>query len=235
MRRFFLILRRFSNLGLQAEGRKSRSVSTLSKPRARARGASNGLTLLILFLVGALQIKGYSQQGGQGMKSVVMIIASENFRDEELLQPQEVLERNGIKVKVASTTLQEVRGMLGAKVKPDILVQDIDVRDFAAVIFIGGIGASQYWDDPLAHALAQSALNNNKIVAAICIAPVTLAKAGILKGKQATVWSSESAQLKAGGANYTGRAVQKDGNIITAAGPFAAREFAEEISRALQK
>lgn len=191
------------------------------------------IILLALFLGYGLRVTSYGQEGVVAMKKVVMIIAPDGFRDEELAQPKEVLERSGIQVKVASTSLKEAKGTLGAKVKPDILVSDISVKDFDAIIFVGGIGASQYWDDPLAHQLAEDAFNLNRVVAAICIAPVTLAKAGILKGKRATVWSSEAGQLKAEGANYTGRAVEKDGNIITASGPAAAREFAEEISKAL--
>ena len=172
---------------------------------------------------------------GSEMKSAVMIAAQENFRDEELLQPKEILERNGIQVQIASTTLKEIKGKLGAIVKPDILLSELDYRKFDALIFVGGNGASQYWDDPLAHELARKALGSNKLVAAICIAPVTLARAGLLKGKRATVWQSEAGQLKAMGADYTGQPVEKDGNIITAAGPFASREFGEEISRALLK
>lgn len=192
------------------------------------------LVLILLFTSYELRVTSYAQEEAVGMKKVVMIIAQDNFRDEELLQPKEILEKNGIEVKVASTTLRQIRGMLGAQVKPDILVSNIKVVDFDAVIFVGGAGASQYWDDPQAHRLASEALIGNRIVAAICIAPVTLAKAGILKGKRATVWSSEASQLKAGGANYTGRSVEKDGNIITAAGPFAAREFGEELATALK-
>jgi protease I len=85
----------------------------------------------------------------------------------------------------------------------------------------------------VAYKVVNDAVNRNKILAAICIAPVTLAKAGALKGKRATVWSSESGQLKAGGAIYTGKNVEKDANIITAAGPFAAKEFGEELVKAL--
>jgi len=168
-------------------------------------------------------------------KKAVMIIASSAFRDEELLETRAVLERNSVEVKVASTTLLPVKGMLQATVKPDMLVTDINLADFDALIFVGGTGATQYWDDPLAQRLSQEAINRNKIVAAICIAPVTLAKAGILKGKQATVWSSEANQLKAAGAKYTGRSVETDGNIVTASGPAAAGEFAEEIVRALSR
>ena len=174
-------------------------------------------------------------EGEVKMKSVVMIVAQENFRDEELLQPKEILERNGIEVKIASTTLKEIKGMLGAKVKPDILLAELDYRKFDAVIFVGGSGASQYWDDPLAHELARLAESNNKLVAAICIAPVTLGRAGLLKDRRATVWQSEAGELQALGADYTGQPVEKVANIITAAGPFAAREFGEEISRVLLK
>ena len=189
---------------------------------------------LVVFLV-CLASGSFAQEEGVKMKSAVMIVAQGNFRDEELLQPKAVLERNGITVKIASTTLKEIEGMLGARVTPDILLSDLDYRNFDAVIFVGGSGASQYWDDPLAHELARLAQSNNKVVAAICIAPVTLAKAGLLKGKRATVWQSEGKQLQAHGATYTARPVEKDVNIITAAGPFAAREFGEEISRALSK
>lgn len=173
-------------------------------------------------------------QGVRDRKKVVIVIPSSNFRDEELLGPREALERNGVEVKIASSTLNQVKGMLGAKVKPDLLISDINIKDFDAVVFIGGLGASQYWDDPIAHRLAQEAVGRNRIVGAICIAPVTLANAGILAGKRATVSSSEAGRLKAQGVNYTGRAVEKDGNIITADGSFAAREFTEELVRALK-
>ena len=193
------------------------------------------LLILLLVMSYGLLVMSYAQEGVMNMKRAVMIIASGDFRDEELLEPKKVLERNGVEVKIASTTLNQVKGMLGAKVKPDLLITDIKIKDFDAIVFVGGSGASQYWDDPVAHKLAQEAADTNRIVGAICIAPVTLANAGILKGKRATVFSSETGQLKATGANYSGKAVEKDGNIITAEGPSAAREFGEELVKALNK
>ena len=191
------------------------------------------LILVLLFMSYALRVTSYIQGQVGNVKKVVMIIAQDGFRDEELLQPKNFLEKQGIEVKVASTTLATAKGMLGARVKPDILVKDINVRDFDAIIFVGGMGASQYWYDPLAHKLAQDAVNTGKILGAICIAPVTLAEAGILKDKRVTCWSSEAGKLKAKGADYTALPVEKDGNIITASGPSAANQFAEEILKAL--
>jgi protease I len=190
--------------------------------------------LLILLLLLIFTADSYAQvSGGNKMKKAVMVIAQENFRDEELFEPKEVLEKSGIEVKIASSGLKLAKGMLGGTAEPEFLLKDINARDFDAVIFVGGAGASVYWDDPVAHRLIKEAYNSDKIVGAICIAPVTLAKAGILKGKKATVWKSESGQLKAAGAIYTGVNCQKDGKIITAAGPFAAKEFGEELVRAI--
>ena len=188
-----------------------------------------------ILIFGFLITWAQAQEEVGNMKKVVMIIAHDNFRDEELAVPKNILEQSGIEVKIASTDLSPARGMLGAKVKPDILVGDISVIDFDAVVFIGGGGASQYWDDPTAQQLAENFATTGRLVGAICIAPVTLANAGILKGKRATVWPSEADRLRSGGANYTGRPVETDGNIITAAGPQAAREFGEELLRALLK
>lgn len=168
-------------------------------------------------------------------KKVLMVIASRDFRDEEYLKPREILEAQGVKITVASSTLEVATGMLGGKVKPDILLAEAKAEDFKAIIFIGGSGAKEYWQDKKAHSLIHQALKMKKIVAAICIAPVTLAEAGVLSKKQATVWPSEARHLKGKGAVYTGALVERDGNIITASGPKAAREFGQTILKALKE
>ncbi len=168
-------------------------------------------------------------------KKVVMIIAPQNFRDEELLEPKQILAEKEVEVKVASTSLEIAKGMLGAEVKPDMLISDIKSEDWDAIILIGGTGSSVYWDDSSVHSLLNEAVKQNKIVGAICIAPVTLANAGILSGKKATVYQSEAQKLKDKGAEYTGEGVERDGNIITASGPPAAKEFGNAIAQALME
>ncbi len=167
------------------------------------------------------------------MKKAVMVIAQEQFKDEELFLPKEILEKADIDVQVASATLNLAKSVEGRTFQPQITVKDVKAADFDAVIFVGGAGAIQYWSDPLAHKLVREAYDGGKIVAAICVAPVTLAKAGILKGKRATVWASDSGQLLVAGAKYSRDNVVKDGKIITASGPFAAREFGEELVKSI--
>jgi protease I len=172
---------------------------------------------------------------GAGMKKIVMVIAAGDFRDEEYFEPKAVFEKNGYSVATASTVLDVVSGVKGGAVKPDILLKDVKPSNFDAIVFVGGSGAEQYWDDPVAHALAKDFLKGVKITSAICIGPVILARAGVLRNKKATVFESESGQLADYGSQYTGKDVESDGLIITAAGPFAAKEFGEKIVAALSK
>ncbi len=193
------------------------------------------LAFVSFVLSGTLIVSAKEENAMQSVKGkkAVMIIARSNFRDEELLKPKEVLEKNGVIVTVASSSLKEATGMLGAKVKPDILFTNINVSEYDAVIFVGGSGASEYWDNPTAHKIANDANNAKKIIGAICIAPVTLAKAGLLTNKKATTYSSTVSDIKSAGAKYSGADVERDGNIITASGPPVAQKFGETIVNAL--
>ena len=161
-------------------------------------------------------------------KKAVFVIAEQVFRDEEYLVPKNLLEKAGIKVETASTTMKEAVGKLGARVQPDLLLSQINVEKYDALIFVGGGGAEQYFDDPTAHSLANSFLKAGKVLAAICIAPV-------LKGKQATVYIDGAEELKRAGSIYTGNPVQTDGWIVTANGPEAAEGFGNEVVRLLTR
>ena len=166
-------------------------------------------------------------------KNVAMIIAFRNYRDEELERPRELLRKEGAEVDVYSSHQGEAHGMLGGKIRVNKLVTELKPERYDAVVFIGGSGAQEYWNNPTAHAIARKALEQGKIVAAICIAPVTLAKAGVLKGRRATVLPSAGNQLKAAGAKYTGKAVETDGRIVTANGPQSASMFAQALVKLL--
>ncbi len=74
-----------------------------------------------------------------------------------------------------------------------------------------------------------------KVLGAICLAPVTLANAGLLKNINATAFSSALNTLIKKGANCTGKDVEKDGLIVTASGPSAAKEFGVVLMEALKE
>lgn len=197
--------------------------------------------VLILMTVGVIAVCGCTEAAPAPRekslegKKIVMIIASQNFRDEELVEPRAILSARGAKVILASSSLAEATGMLGAKAKADMLIDRVNVADYDAIVFVGGMGASEYFGNTKAHELCRSAVDGGKVLCAICIAPGILANAGVLKGKKATIWSGSADMLKKGGATYTGKDVEVDGKIITGTNPKAAAAFGRAIADALAK
>ena len=158
-----------------------------------------------------------------------MVIAPNKFRDEEYFEPKALFEEAGAKVVTASKGTRRATGMLGGSAGVDLELSKADAADYAAVVFVGGVGAAIYFNDPAALALAKAAAAQRKVVAAICIAPSILANAGLLKGLSATSFPSEEANLVAKGVRYTGEAVTVDGLIVTARDPKAARLFGKTV------
>ena len=164
---------------------------------------------------------------------VLMVVASRNFRDEEYREPAEALAHAKAGIVVASSSRDVCQGMLGHTVTPELLLSDVDVSNYSAVIFVGGSGASEYFDNPTAHQIAQDTVAQGKLLGAICIAPSTLANAGVLKGKKATCYSSERKNLKTKGAKLVDEPVVRDGDLITADGPDSAHAFGRAVCEAL--
>ncbi len=187
-------------------------------------------------------------------KRIAMIIAFREFRDEEYFIPKQTLEAAGAEVTTVSTSLPSHQnskgisgsggfgkaiGKLGGEAEVNILLRDLKVADYDAILFIGGPGAANYIDDETCHQIAREAVENNKVLGAICIAPAILAKAGVLDGKKATVWSSPMDKstvkiLEENGAIFQKDSVVVDGKIVTGNGPGAAKEFGEKIVEILR-
>ncbi|MDP2864459.1 MAG: DJ-1/PfpI family protein [bacterium] len=185
-------------------------------------------------------------------KKIAMIIAFRDFRDEEYFVPKDILEGAGVEIKTVSTQEGTAIGADGGEVEIDLLISEINIDEFAdlqgksshdsiqsissfdAVVFIGGPGALKYLDNEDSYRVAKETVLQDKPIAAICISPVILAKAGVLEGKQATVWSSPMDRepvrtLKDYGAVYQDLPVVIDGKVITGNGPASAKRFAEAI------
>lgn len=168
------------------------------------------------------------------MPKVVIIIAFQDFRDEEYFVPKEILEGAGAEVKTASNQMGRALGADGGEVEIDLLVKDLNPADFDAVVFIGGPGCLENLDNENSYKVVKETVSQDKILASICISPIILAKAGVLKRKKATVWSSSMDKspvkiLEKNGAIYQDELVVIDGKIITGNGPVAAEQFGKAI------
>jgi protease I len=166
-------------------------------------------------------------------RRAVMIIAFEGFRDEEYDEPKKTLEKAGIEVTTASTKVGIAKGKLGMSIPVDIALNDVNVKDYDAVLFIGGPGSYEYFNNPLALNIAREAHKLGKVLGGICAASAILAHADLLKGVKAACFAGVSNILKDNGAKYDPSGLAVDGKIITADGPAHASQFGKAIVKAL--
>lgn len=167
------------------------------------------------------------------MKKIAMFIAYKGFRDEEYSVPKIILEENNFQVVTVSTHVGTAIGKLGAKVKTDILISDVNTDDYEALCLVGGPGALLELDNKDVWNLFTKA-SKNKLIGAICISPVALAHANLLEDKKCTCFFDGAYELKKYKAIYTGNDVEVDGNIVTANGPAAAEKYAHTLLKFLK-
>lgn len=168
------------------------------------------------------------------MKKIAIFIAFQGFRDEEYVEPKKALEAAGHKVTTVSTARGEARGKFRVTALVDKTIDEIDPADYDALALVGGPGALEHLDNPKVHALFKKAAELGKVIGAICISPVALAHAGLLKGKTVTCWPDGAAEVEAGGGKYTGADLEIDGKLITASGPVPAKKYGQAIAEALK-
>lgn len=169
----------------------------------------------------------------------LLILAAEGYQEKEYGDTRKKLEEGGVEIVIGSSDRKRARGKLGSVTRVDIALNEAHARDYDAIVFIGGPGAVEYQEDKEAHRIAKEAGEKGKVLAAICIAPTILARAGMLRGKKSTVWDdgvgTQADFLEKEGAIYEPKDVVRDGNVITANGPSAANAFGETIIQVLRK
>lgn len=133
--------------------------------------------------------------------------------------------------KIVAPTMEPVTAIGGFRVLPDYSLDNMP-DNYAALVLIGGFG----WMTPVAQPVAgivKKAIENGKIVGAICNGASFMAKAGFLNKVKHTGNGIEQLKLW-GGDNYTNpdgyvhRQAVADGGIVTANGS-GALEFTQQL------
>jgi putative intracellular protease/amidase len=112
----------------------------------------------------------------------------------------------------------------GRDVPVDVLMADVNVEDYDALIFVGGYGCRDQWHDKESHRIAQEAVAHEKVLAAVGCASTILAYAGVLEGKEVAVCQTDAAvkrgvdynELLEGLGAIHGGDIVRDGLVVTA-------------------
>ncbi|MBR2877644.1 MAG: DJ-1/PfpI family protein [Clostridia bacterium] len=158
---------------------------------------------------------------------MIYVFLAEGFEEIEALATVDILRRAEMDVRTVSVTGEkEVTGAHAITVTADIT--EINLDDVDAVILPGGMPGTLNLkaSDKVQDAIKYS-FDNNKLMCAICAAPLVFGGAGFLKGKKAACYPGFEHELI--GADVAYEPVVRDGNIITSRGAGTAHLFAFEI------
>lgn len=160
-----------------------------------------------------------------------LLFLTDGFEEIEALATVDVLRRAEIGVQTVSLTGKTaVVGGHNVGVTADVLFEQADFNSADMLIIPGGTTAFDEHDG-LKEKLKAHA-DQNKLIAAICAAPMVLGGMGLLNGKKATCYPGFEKYLK-GADLQAGAAVVVDGNITTGRGPGFAIEFALQLVETL--
>ena len=173
------------------------------------------------------------------MSNEILYILLPDFAEHEMVYLAEAIASDEFSLKenpkyinkFVASTLDPIKSIGGFRSMPDYSF-DTMPDDYAALVLIGGFG----WVTPIADKvvpIVRQAVENGKIVGAICNAASFMAKHGFLNDVKHTGYGIDQLKLW-GGENYTNHTgyvhVQAigDKNIVTANGS-ATLEFAKEL------
>lgn len=161
--------------------------------------------------------------------SILIFLSANSFSEEEYLIIRKVFIKAGKRIFITSDSHSVCSGDNGLKVKADTDFYNVNDKNFSAVVLIGGKGSKDYWDNETLHKIARNFQGAGKIVAAICSAPIILARAGLLSKIPATCWYEDKNELINLGVEYKDRSIIAENAVVTADGPRSAEQFAETV------
>ncbi|MHB2017676.1 MAG: DJ-1/PfpI family protein [Candidatus Xenobia bacterium] len=168
-------------------------------------------------------------------RKVLFVVPPGRFKDDEYTKAKGMLERKGVSLQITCSVFDRaVFGFNQTRVKADLPLEQVDVANYDAFYFVGGVGVKDLYDNAQVHRIIKDAVAADKFLVALDLAPTLLAKTGVLAGKKVTEYFSESKMIQTMGVEYTGATVQQDGKFITGKGAEATENLAMTLIKAME-
>ena len=169
----------------------------------------------------------------------ILIIATDRFEESELFGPLDILRGKGAQVALASLDRDPIQATVhddpGKVIRPDLVVGDVVVDDYDALLLPGGVGnPDRLRTEQAVIDLIRAFADAGKPVAAICHGPWLLVEADLLRGRTATSWPSIRTDLRNAGADVIDEPAVTCGNIITSRNPGDVPAFTQALIDALE-
>jgi 4-methyl-5(b-hydroxyethyl)-thiazole monophosphate biosynthesis len=130
----------------------------------------------------------------------------------------------------------QLRATFGFSVIPDTTVDNIDLSSFDALAVPGGFEGAGFYKDAYDESFLQIIREFEKSlkpIASVCVASLSLGRAGVIDGRRATTYhqigGKRKLELEAFGAIFIDQAIVQDAGIISSSGPGTGVEVAFEL------
>jgi 4-methyl-5(b-hydroxyethyl)-thiazole monophosphate biosynthesis len=128
----------------------------------------------------------------------------------------------------------------GFDVLPEKLLSEISTDDFDALVIPGGFGDAGFYEEALSEPfldVIRSFHRRQAPIAAVCVSALSLAAAGVIEGRRATVYhqigGQRKAELEGYGAVFVDEPLVIDGHLMTSTGPGTGIELALKLLESL--
>lgn len=158
------------------------------------------------------------------------IVLADGFEEIEAVSVIDILKRANIKIIKAGVGSYTIKGDHGILIKTEKTLKEINPDDYNAIILPGGSkGVENLKESEILLKIIKRYDSQNKLVCAICAAPLVLEKSGVLEKRNATIYPSLKSKIPI----FRNKKVVQDGNIITSKGPATAISFSLRITENL--
>lgn len=154
----------------------------------------------------------------------IAILATDGFEESELFEPKKALDEAGAETSIISLKKGEIKAWKdknwGKSIQVDLSLDEADADDFDALMLPGGVmNPDKLRGDEKAVAFAQSFVDDEKPIAAICHGPQLLIETGVLAGRKVTSYSSVKTDIINAGGIWHDAEVMTDNGLVTSRKP----------------
>lgn len=178
-------------------------------------------------------------------KTVLFITSNMGVEHDELVDPREYLERNGVEVILASEKNKDVETVEedskpALRYAPDTTLDQVSVDDYDLLVIPGGtVNADTLRLNTEAHRIIQGFADQQKPIAAICHAPWVFINAERIRDKKLTSYKSIRLDLENAGATWVDQEVHRCDTggwvLITSRDPDDLPAFNKAIIKELEQ
>lgn len=163
------------------------------------------------------------------MAKKILIITDDSGESLEIYYAQHRFQEAGFKVEIAATRKKLLHGVIhdfepdwntyverpGYRIRSDLAFGQVKVREYAAVLLIGGRAPEFLRHDPKVIRLVQEFARLGKWIYSICHGIQILVAAGLVAGRKVTCYRNVRLEVEQGGGTWVDRQSMVDGRLIT--------------------